>query len=82
VGVSEIVFFGEEFLKRREGGLEIVAFDGAAGLLEKIVERIADDAAGALCGRFSYGFVDGDCASSSAAAANGARKRMKQKRRI
>ena len=40
----------------REGGLEIVAFDGRTGLLEQIVERIADDAARALCGRFCCGF--------------------------
>ena len=56
VGVSEVVFFGEEFLERREGSLEIVAFDGDAGLFEKIVERIADDAARTLCGRFCRGF--------------------------
>ena len=41
---------GEEFLERRDGGLKVVALDGGAGLVEKIVERIADDATGALYG--------------------------------
>jgi len=38
--------------KALDGGLEIVASDCGAGLLEEIVEGVVDDAASALGGSF------------------------------